>query len=134
MDPRITRTITITEYKDVVDKDGQKKRMKHVIKTDIVWDIEEMLEDEHPDFLAIALGLIARGAVQEAEQKLEEVLAKGSTPNKELMARRAFRLVEWIQSQTKSAEEEEEVGEMLSDYLKAYLTYRNRLIWASEGS
>lgn len=117
-----------------MDKDGQKKRMKHVIKTDIVWDIEEMLEDEHPDFLAIALGLIARGAVQEAEQKLEEVLAKGSTPNKELMARRAFRLVEWIQSQTKSAEEEEEVGEMLSDYLKAYLTYRNRLIWASEGS
>ena len=134
MDPRITRTITITEYKDVVDQDGKKKRMKHVIKTDIIWDIEEMLEDEHPDFLAIALGLIARGAVQEAEQKLEEVLAKGSTPNKELMARRAFRLVEWIESQAKSAEEEEEVGEMLSDYLKAYLTYRNRLIWASEGS
>ncbi len=133
MDPRIKRTITLTEYKDVVDKAGRKKRMKHIITTNIVWDIEEMLEDDYPDFLAVALGLIAFGAVQEAEQKIEEVLAKGSSPNKELMIRRAFRLVRTIENQAKSEEEENELGESLADYLKGYLTYRNRLIWTGGG-
>jgi hypothetical protein len=132
MDPRIKRTITLTEYKDVVDENGRKKRMKHIITTDIVWDIEEMLEDDYPDFLAAALGLIALGAVEEAEQRIDDVLAKGSSPNKELMIRRAFRLVKTIESLAKSEEEENELGESLSDYLKGYLTYRNRLIWASE--
>jgi hypothetical protein len=132
MDPRIKRTITLTEYKDLVDENGRKKRMKHIITTDIVWDIEEMLEDDYPDFLAAALGLIALGAVEEAEQRIDDVLAKGSSPNKELMIRRAFRLVKTIESLAKSEEEENELGESLSDYLKGYLTYRNRLIWASE--
>lgn len=107
--------------------------MKHIITTNIVWDIEEMLEDDYPDFLAVALGLIAFGAVQEAEQKIEEVLAKGSSPNKELMIRRAFRLVRTIENQAKSEEEENELGESLADYLKGYLTYRNRLIWTGGG-
>jgi hypothetical protein len=132
MDPRIKRTITLTEYKDVVDENGRKKRMKHIITTDIVWDIEEMLEDDYPDFLAAALGLIALGAVEEAEQRIDDVLAKGSSPNKELMIRRAFRLVKTIESLAQSEEEENEVGESLSDYLNGYLTYRNRMIWASD--
>ena len=135
---REAKEIELDETKHVISEDGKVSKMLHRLKTESLYTIDDLLNDDHPDFFALAIlqwFRVKAGEIEEPDElpKALDVVAKGSKVDKGVGLRQSQKLLETLlaaagTNPTATAF----VGDGIVDYLLAYLTYRSRLISCKE--